>query len=445
LRKHALSIFLAALFVWCLSAAVCCPPLQADGAEGRVDPAARGSAGFLMADEGEGSGSPSLGGMEAAPEDEEEADAPDTGDGSESPMLGGQEADEPDEAPGIEEPAPEEPAEEEPADPDRDVDPDRDEELESLRERVRRLEMEAEARETLRMTEEEERDEEEEILEAAGREYTLMPTGMIGLELNTRYSYYTTDVLRDIDPARIEYVANHNIDHNFVIETAIRDNLNVEAAVPFVYKYDRVATERSMDIRDLGDISVGIKYQPFKTGNRWPAPIFNTRLTFPTGRGEYDIDPENEMSTGSGLYSLSGGVSVSHPFDPVNAFASLTYRHRFNRSDIGQIRHGRTLDEVDPGDRVNFNMGFGYSVSYRMSLSLSVSYTYGLATDYYYLASDGRDKETTGDMASSSINLNTAWRLSPQQTIIVGVGAGLTSDDHDVNFSLRLPFQFDLR
>ena len=432
--KHALSIFLAALFVWCLSAAVCCPVRAA----GMVDAAARGSGGFFVAAEGEGSGSPALGGMEADPEDK--ADAPAPGDNPESPMLGGQEEEEPDDDPGIEALP-----DEEPADLDRDVDPDRDEELESLRERVRRLEMEAEARETLRMTEEEERDEEEEILEAAGREYTLMPTGMIGLELNTRYSYYTTDVLRDIDPARIEYVANHNIDHNFVIETAIRDNLNVEAAVPFVYKYDRVATERSMDIRDLGDISVGIKYQPFKTGNRWPAPIFNTRLTFPTGRGEYDIDPENEMSTGSGLYSLSGGVSVSHPFDPVNAFASLTYRHRFNRSDIGQIRHGRTLDEVDPGDRVNFNMGFGYSVSYRMSLSLSVSYTYGLATDYYYLASDGRDKETTGDMASSSINLNTAWRLSPQQTIIVGVGAGLTSDDHDVNFSLRLPFQFDLR
>lgn len=315
------------------------------------------------------------------------------------------------------------------------------EEVRELREIVERLRQEAEARERLRVTEEEERDEEEEILEAAGREYMLMPAGTLGMELNINYAYYSTDMLRPRE-GQVEYRSNHNITNSLIIESARRDNLTIDASIPFVYKYDQVGTDRSMDVTNLGDISLGAKYQPFKAGNRWPPPILNLRFTFPTGRGDYDINPQRELSTGSGLYALSGGVSASQPIDPVNAYASLNYRHRFTRDNVDQRRPGGLLEKVDPGDRISVNMGFGYAVSYRASMSISFAYTYGFSTDLHY--ADG-SKQSTGDQVSATMNINTSWRIRPGRTVIIGLSKGLTNEDPDFAFSVRLPVEFDLR
>lgn len=315
------------------------------------------------------------------------------------------------------------------------------EEIQELREIVERLREEAEARERLRVREEEERDEEEEILEAAGREYMLMPAGTLGMELNVNYAYYSTDQLRPRE-GEVEYRSNHNITNSLVIESARRDNLTIDASIPFVYKYDQVGTDRSMDVTNLGDISLGARYQPFRAGNRWPPPILNLRFTFPTGRGDYDINPERELSTGSGLYALSGGVSVSQPIDPVNAYASLNYRHRFTRDNVDQRRPGGLLEKVDPGDRISVNMGFGYAVSYRASMSISFAYTYGFSTDLHY--ADG-SKQSTGDQISATMNINTSWRIRPGRTVIIGLSKGLTNEDPDFAFSVRLPIEFDLR
>ncbi len=350
---------------------------------------------------------------------------------------------------GPDEPAePDEPSNDEPLvdDPEMPADIPEDqaelfEEVRELREIVERLRQEADARERLRVTDEEERDEEEEILEAAGREYMLMPAGMLGMELNINYAYYSTDQFRP-RAGEVEYRSNHNITNSLIIESARRDNLTIDASIPFIYKYDQVGTDRSMDVTNLGDISLGARYQPFKAGNRWPPPILNLRLTLPTSRGDYDINPQRELSTGSGLYALSGGVSVSQPIDPVNAYASLNYRHRFTYDDVGQRRPAGLLEKVDPGDRISGSMGFGYAVSYRASMSISFSYTYGFSTELYYA---NGDTQSTGDQISASMNINTSWRIRPGRTVIIGLSKGLTNEDPDFAFSVRLPIEFDLR
>ena len=315
------------------------------------------------------------------------------------------------------------------------------EEIRELREIVERLREEAEARERLRVRDEEERDEEEEVLEAAGREYMLMPAGTLGMELNVNYAYYSTDQLRARE-GEVEYRSNHNITNSLIIESARRDNLTIDASIPFIYKYDQVGTDRSMDVTNLGDISLGARYQPFKAGNRWPPPILNLRLTLPTSRGDYDINPQRELSTGSGLYALSGGVSVSQPIDPVNAYASLNYRHRFTYDDVGQRRSAGLLEKVDPGDRISGSMGFGYAVSYRASMSISFAYTYGFSTELHYA---NGNTQSTGDQISASMNINTSWRIRPGRTVIIGLSKGLTNEDPDFAFSVRLPIEFDLR
>ncbi len=313
-------------------------------------------------------------------------------------------------------------------------------ELRELREKVEQLEKEGEAREKLQMTEEEKKQEEEDILEAAGREYTLMEKGMLSMDLSVSYSYYSSDVIRE--NFDVEYKANHNLTSSVSVSTALRKNVTVSASVPFVYKYDKMGTDREKTITDLGDISVGVKHQPWKANNRWPAPIFNLNLSMPTGRGQYETNPQQELSTGSGLYSLSGGVSLSHPIDPVNVFGGLSYSQSFPKDDIGQNRQQGRLEKVEPGRSISGNVGFGYALSYRTSMSISYSYSYSYPTKYHW--ADG--SSTTGrETISSSLSLSTSWRITPERTIIIGVSKGLTNDSQDFGLSLRIPLEFDMR
>ncbi|MCF8036406.1 MAG: hypothetical protein K9K62_06015, partial [Desulfobacteraceae bacterium] len=215
--------------------------------------------------------------------------------------------------------------------PAAEEDPDIRQQLQELREKVERMEKEAEARKALEVTEKEAREEEEAILKAAGREYSLLRAGLLEMEYKLNYAYHSYDVLSRSEEGstRLEHHANHNLSNHIVAEIALLDNLTMDADAAFVYKYDKVGEDDSEEVHDLGDSSVGFKYQPFKSGNGWPSPILHLRGTLPASRGDYEINPETELSTGSGLYAASAGFSIYHPFDPVSAFASLNYKHRF--------------------------------------------------------------------------------------------------------------------
>lgn len=310
--------------------------------------------------------------------------------------------------------------------------------LQELQEQVEKMQEEARARKRLEVTEEEKREEEQAILEAAGRRYYLLRKGMMELEYMLTYAYYSFDLL---SATSIEHHSDHNFYNYVIAEYALRDNLTADVSVPFVYKYDDPGTGDSKDNTGIGDVSMGLKYQPFKSGGGWPSPIVYARITLPTSEGDYEINPEEELSTGSGLYSLSGGISVYHPFDPVSAFGSLDYEYRFTEDGLDQRRGSRMLEEVEPGDRISGALGFGYALSYRVSLTMSYSYTYELSSDYNW--ADGTSSDS-GDIVYSSLHFSTNWRFSPERSVIVGAGIGLTDNDPDFTLTLRFPFQFDL-
>lgn len=341
-----------------------------------------------------------------------------------------------------------------------DIPPDQEglyREVKALRDIVDRLRKEADAREHLRGTAEEERDKEAEILEAAGREYSLRPVWVFDMDLNIQYAYNSYDVIRKIDTENgnnLEYHSDHTLTNSLSLGSGIRDNLSLGATVPFVYKYDKVDTTQSKDVTNLGDITLNLQYQPVKTGKGYPSPIFFVNYTLPSGEGTFDINPANELATGSGLYSISGGFSISQPVDPVNTFASISYSQALKKTNIGQIRAGAPglLDEVDPGASIGGSLGFGYALSYRTSLTMSLSYNYYFATDYYWLQerNDGSDtmdtvQTSSGDQVSASLNIGTSWRITPGRTVIVNIGKGLTTANPGFSLSVRLPVSFDRR
>ncbi len=319
--------------------------------------------------------------------------------------------------------------------------------IQSLQQKVEELQKESEARKALKISEEEQAAAETEVLSAVGREYTLIPAKQLGFEYGLQYSYFSADLLEDLRNSEgnrlaVERRGNHTLYNTLFLEKGLTNNLSLNGTLPFVYKYDERSVSDDREVTDLGDINAGLQYQPFKSGGAWPAMIVFLEGAFPTGRSPYKIDPETELSTGSGYYSTTGGLTFSKTIDPVVPFGSLFYTYAFPTSDTDQIQPGgKVLTEVAPGETLGFSLGMASALSYKTSMNFSYQYAYHKETEYSF--TDGSAYESNS-WVTSNFSIGAGWRLSPKYSLFVKVGIGLTSDDPDFTFSIRIPVRFDL-
>jgi hypothetical protein len=312
-----------------------------------------------------------------------------------------------------------------------------EQEVKELRQDIERMRSENEARKRLEVPEEEKSKSVEDILSAVGREYTLLKKGTIELSYAFGYAYYSGDVF---EGTKIERRANHNLTNTITAEYALLNNLTISAGIPFDYKYNRVGTTSSQESTDFGDISLGLTLQPFKAGGSMPTSIFSLGVSLPTGSSPYKIDPNNSLATGSGVYSISGGVSLSKVIDPLVAFGNLMYGYNLPEGGLNQYWNKiQRLNKVDLGNSIGCSLGFGYALSYQASLNLSAQFSYSFGGRYSL--SDGTTYES-GSSLSSTFNVGTGWRVSPARSISVSLGIGLTTNDPDVTLSFRVPFDF---
>lgn len=313
------------------------------------------------------------------------------------------------------------------------------EKIESLEQRLKQLSDEAEARKKIQINEEEKTAKEEEILTAVDKEeYVLTREKKIDLSYTFSYGYSTYDRLQlDESDSFAEHLYNHSLEHELGISYGVLKNLSVSYSIPFVYRYYNLGSSDSKDVTDIGDMSLGAGLRPFKTSGWMPNMSFNFSASLPTGRSPYKIDPAVELSTGSGLYSVGAGVSLSKAVDPIVAFSSISYSHSFPRSKITQKVSNLVLTKVVPGDSIGVRAGIGYAMSYITSISLSFSYSYGFNSKYYY--DDGTVNETAIG-TSASFSIGTGWKISPATTVSVSFAIGLVSTDN-FTFSVSVPFQ----
>ncbi|MEJ2643266.1 MAG: hypothetical protein P8010_27325 [Desulfosarcinaceae bacterium] len=319
--------------------------------------------------------------------------------------------------------------------------------VDQLQQEVKALHDQAEIRKKLELTESEKTSREKEILSAAGRQYTLLTRNAFGIEYNLNYTYYSTDTIRDYEEATsivVEERDNHTLKNSLLFEYALLNNITLNVNAPFVYKYDRTGRDDEMEVTDIGDVSGGFQYQPLRSKGGRPAFIFFGNYTFPWGRSPYEINPDTELATGQGYTSAQGGFSLSKTIDPIMAYGSASYTYNFPVEHLHQIRRVgdemKSLYKVEPGDRVDGSLGFGLALSYNVSLNTSFQYSYYFGSHYTW--NDGttsRTANTTGAMVS----IGTGWRISPRTIVNLKVGMGLTQNDPDFTFSLRIPFEFN--
>lgn len=312
-----------------------------------------------------------------------------------------------------------------------------EQQVQSLRKEIQKIRDENEARKKLEIPEEEKGQTIEDILSAAGRQYTMMKQGTVGLTYNLGYSYFSSDAITE--SSVVERRSNHNLTNTITAEYALLNNLTINTSVPFVYKYNRVGTAEAQDTTDLGDVSVGLSVQPFKSGGVMPPLIFSLGLSMPTGESPYEINQQETQSTGSGYYAGSAGFSVSKVIDPLVAFGNMNYTYGFKKSVDQYWSKTQRLTEVEPGSSLGFAMGFGYALSYQASMNMSVQVSYSFGSEY--IINDEFTYES-GSSLSAALNIGTGWRITQSRSIYLSLGVGLTNNDSDFSLNFRLPFEF---
>ena len=314
--------------------------------------------------------------------------------------------------------------------------------IDDLQRQVEALKEQGRTREKLTMTAEEQSEKEKSVLTAVGREYTLMQKGKFELEYSLRYEYTSSSelVAAEENTTLVHPRANHTIRNAIGLQYGLLNNLTITANLPFVFAYDKTGSSANKDVTDLGDLTIGLDYQPFKSGGIWPTTIFTLTGIIPTGRSPYKINRNTDLPTGNGTYAVALNMNMSKSIDPAMIFGGVGMTYRFQPGGIDYSINGIVVDAVKPGMSFNAALGLAYSISYALSMNVQFQYAYNMGTDY--LVTGGETAYVTPAYSSANLIVGTGWRFSPKWMVSFSVGVGLTKNDPDFFFLARLPFSF---
>ena len=303
------------------------------------------------------------------------------------------------------------------------------------------------------------------VLEQPG---VLTPAGHVVVEPSLQYNYSTSNRVSLIGFTVIPALVVGLIDVREINSATtigalttrygLTNRLELDAKVPYVYRHDHTVT-RPLDTgsnqdevfnasgHHIGDVELALRYQFNQGGPNTPYFIGSLRGIFPTGKGPFDVNyakgPEaptglslpTELPTGSGFYGLEPGLQMIYPSDPAVLFAGINYLWRFKRHD--EWLGDNYVGTVDPGDTIQLNFGMGLALNERSSFSVAYKHTYIGKTHL-----GGKIPSNATDTQLSQLLLGYAYQFTPNTTLNLTVGAGLTRDTPDVAISLRLPMQF---
>lgn len=284
----------------------------------------------------------------------------------------------------------------------------------------------------------------EEVFQASENQYSLLKKGKVGLNYGIDYSFYRDsriDIAIDgsssqITRFRIEEDAQHTFVNSLDLTYGVWDNLTFSASLPLVSKHD---TQSGLSATGLGDVSLGVRWQPVPLKRGLPTSTLFASLSTATGNSPYEINRQTDLSTGKGYYSLSGGASISKVADPVVLFASASYSMNTKVSGLNQVQGGRILTSVEPGDSLGFSMGLAYALNYDVSITSSFQQSYGFASKFDF--ETGNSAEGL-DQVSAAINFSLGLRTNPKRIVNLNMGFGLTEDSSDVTLGFSMPIDF---
>jgi hypothetical protein len=215
-----------------------------------------------------------------------------------------------------------------------------------------------------------------------------------------------------------------------------------------------LAQEKVTD-NGVGDISGGISYRLIPESVGFPDVVINGRVKAPTGRDPFGVElrevPGTEgnlkvptsLSTGTGTWAASGGISMLKTVDPMIVFGNLTYFHNFtqNFADIDEAT-GNQPGRISIGDAIQAGAGVAFALNEFSSLSTSFSLRFGDETRLRH-TNDENWRTVVGSASTVGIlNLGATFAVSRKASILANIGVGVTEDAPDMTLSVRVPYRF---
>lgn len=303
----------------------------------------------------------------------------------------------------------------------------------------------------------------------------LTPRGKIVLEPSGMYSYSSSNRIAligyTIVPALliglidVREVRRNTATAALTARYGITNRLEVETRIPYVYRSDSTvsrevgtgsATDQVFDAsgKALGDVEIAARYQLNDGGADKPYYIGMLRLKTRTGRDPFEVTTDCvqrcvgnttgtglplDLPTGSGFYSLQGGLTWLLPSDPAVFFGSFSYLHNFKRDNVSRTVIGGSefLGSVEPGDIFGFNFGMG--------LALNEKSTFSIGYDHNSVGRTKQNGQTVPGSVRTQLGtmlLGYSYRLDEKKTLNVSVGAGLTRDTPDLTLTVKMPISY---
>jgi hypothetical protein len=304
----------------------------------------------------------------------------------------------------------------------------------------------------------------------------LTPPGTLVLEPSLQYGYSSNDRVALVGYTIIPALLIGLIDVRQVKTTSaiavltgrygLGRRFELEAKLPYVYTngdtvsreiFTGAAVDRVFNANGsgLGDVEMTARYQLNNGGPDKPYYVAWLRYKSRTGTDLFEVVTDCvtrcignttgtglplELPTGTGFDSLQPGITWLFPSDPVVFFGSLSYLHNFKRSDVSRtVIGGQTefLGDIEAGDIIGFNLGMGLALNEKAAISIG-----------YDQNSIGKTKQNGQDVAGgvritlATLLLGGTYRFNENVSLNVALGAGLTRDTPDLNFTVRVPVTF---
>lgn len=250
--------------------------------------------------------------------------------------------------------------------------------------------------------------------------------------------------------------------------------LQFDVNVPYLYRRSNFRSggaggnasgliERTVTSSGLGDVSGGISYRLLAETSSRPDVVVDVRGKAPTGRDPFGVELTevegsegnlkipSSLSTGSGVWSATAGISVLKTIDPMVVFGSLNYYHNFKRHfpDLSEAPDDQP-GEIHLGDSLQYGLGLAFALNDRSSIDASFTQRFinhsKLRPDPAPDADPNADIPWTTVVGSeanvASLNLGATFSLSSRLTLLTNLAVGISEDAPDMEFTLRIPYQF---
>jgi Putative MetA-pathway of phenol degradation len=282
----------------------------------------------------------------------------------------------------------------------------------------------------------------------------LLPSGT--LELETSASFYDASsdavsiqgfsilpvlVIGDIVSNRVRREVALG---TFTARMGLPWNFQLDVRTPYGYERVRTVTadnrETSQQARGLGDVQVSLSRQIAREHGRIPDLLATVSFKTKTGKDPFNLG-NNEIALGTGFYGAQGRITAVKSSDPMVFFGSLSYTYNVPAGKVipnPQNGAEKILAHFEPGDTSGFQVGSILAVNPETSLTMAWDQTFTRGINVNGVPIPG------SYLVGGTLRLGASYIYSPGRIIDLNFGVGLTRDVPNLQFTVGLPFRFQL-